>query len=139
MDDQRLTDEQLEHIKERLTKARAELSALCHGKQFRMCIPLQDDDSDQLIGAALRDSMKLIAEVDRLREENERLRDALRGIVVEEYSILDLNAEDEWWTCNFCGNIVRKRSRPLGYNSTIELLPHDPQCAWDIARKMVAD
>jgi hypothetical protein len=51
----------------RLEKARAELSALCHGKRFLMSIPVREDDSDRIIGNALSDMRKLIQEVERLR------------------------------------------------------------------------
>lgn len=37
-----------------LDDAQKELSALCHGKRFRMTVPVQDDDSDMVIGDALR-------------------------------------------------------------------------------------
>lgn len=59
-----------------LTAARAavkaaydELSALCHGKQFRMSIPMRDTDSDIVIGIGLHFIEDLIDEVERLRPD----------------------------------------------------------------------
>lgn len=50
----------LKAIKARNEKAHHEVSALCHGKRFRMCIPVQPDDSDIVLSEALRDSERMI-------------------------------------------------------------------------------
>jgi hypothetical protein len=63
----------LDAIKTRLEAARTELSALCHGKRWQMTIPARpDDDSDLVIGAALRDLRTLLTEVERLRAQGEK-------------------------------------------------------------------
>jgi hypothetical protein len=40
--------------------AQRELSALCNGKRFRMSIPVDDADSDMVIGDALRHSLAFV-------------------------------------------------------------------------------
>lgn len=40
--------------------AQAELSALCNGKRFRMSIPVDDADSDMVIGDALRHALAFV-------------------------------------------------------------------------------
>lgn len=55
-------------IKKRLDAAHAEISRLCRGGRWQMCIPAQPEyDSDLIIVAVLRDTHALIAEVRRLR------------------------------------------------------------------------
>ena len=44
----------------RLKLAEAELYAICTGKEWRMCIPIQPDDSDMVIRASQRDIERLI-------------------------------------------------------------------------------
>lgn len=51
--------------------AHREISALCHGKQWRMCIPVDPSDSDIVICDALR---ALKSRVAALEAENARLR-----------------------------------------------------------------
>lgn len=58
----------IEAAKKHLEAARQELSELCKGKRWQMTIPAQpDNDSDLLIGQALRDMLRLIGEIERLR------------------------------------------------------------------------
>jgi hypothetical protein len=58
-----------EELKIKIEAAHKELSALCHGKQFRMCIPVQPDDTDRVIGEGLRAGMKALDEIERLLED----------------------------------------------------------------------
>jgi hypothetical protein len=65
-----MDEQELQKIKERKEVARKEVAALCHGKDWRMCIPRQSDDSDMVIGDALDDIDALIAEVEKLRRDS---------------------------------------------------------------------
>jgi hypothetical protein len=51
----------LDRLVEMLEQAAAEVSALCHGKRWRMCVPVDSDDSDIVIGDALRHARAFIA------------------------------------------------------------------------------
>ena len=51
----------LDQICRRLEAAQQEVFALCKGKQWRMTIPVQADDSDRCIMAALGDIRDLLA------------------------------------------------------------------------------
>jgi hypothetical protein len=55
---------------ELVERAHNEIDALCNGKRWRMCIPVQGDDSDIILGEALRAQEKEIL----------RLRNALTRI-----------------------------------------------------------
>jgi hypothetical protein len=67
-----------EELQARIEKAHDELSKLCKGKQIRMCIPVQPDDTDMVIGDGLRAGREALKEIEQLRAENVRLRDALK-------------------------------------------------------------
>ncbi len=41
-----MTDEQLTAIEQRRAAAKAEVIAICAGKRWRMCIPVEQTDSD---------------------------------------------------------------------------------------------
>lgn len=56
--------------------AQAELSALCNGKKFRMSIPVQDDDSDMVIGDALRHSLAFVKAALPVREAPQEAQQA---------------------------------------------------------------
>lgn len=58
----------LESIRALIEAAHAEVSALCKGKQWRMCIPVHPADSDAVIGGALRKMEKLLAVVEASEE-----------------------------------------------------------------------
>jgi len=45
---------------EEIEKAQDEISAICHGKRWRMCVPVDDGESDIVIGDALRHAKILI-------------------------------------------------------------------------------
>jgi hypothetical protein len=49
--------ESLADIVALIERAHEELSALCKGKRFRMSVPVDDADSDMVIGDALRHSL----------------------------------------------------------------------------------
>jgi hypothetical protein len=49
-------------LKTRVNAAIAELNRLCNGEPFKMSIPVQNTDSDQIIGAALLNIGELLAE-----------------------------------------------------------------------------
>ena len=68
-----MTEERLAEIRARVNAARAEWRALCSGKKWRMCIPVQPDDSDIVIDAVLRGVTDLLAEVERLRAKDPQL------------------------------------------------------------------
>lgn len=51
----------LDELQKLCDEAHDEVSAICKGKQWRMCIPVHPTDSDALIGGALRQVRKLIA------------------------------------------------------------------------------
>lgn len=63
-----MTDEQLTAIEQRRAAAKAEVIAICKGKQWRMCIPVEQTDSDICITNSLDDIDALVAEVRRQRE-----------------------------------------------------------------------
>jgi len=50
----------VEEIRELFAAAHAEVSAVCKGKEWRMCIPVRKDDSDILIGGAISKADKLL-------------------------------------------------------------------------------
>lgn len=52
--------ESLDELEPMIEAAQAELSALCHGKRFRMSIPVEAEDSDMVIGDALRHSLAFV-------------------------------------------------------------------------------
>lgn len=62
----------LDAIDQRLDAAREELSALCHGgKRWLMTIPANPrEDSDLIIGAALRDAHKMLVALRSLLEKS---------------------------------------------------------------------
>jgi hypothetical protein len=51
---------QLNELAPMIVAAQEELSALCNGKRFRMSIPVEDSDSDMVIGDALRHSLAFV-------------------------------------------------------------------------------
>lgn len=67
-----MTDEQLTAIEQRRAAAKAEVIAICKGKQWRMCIPVEQTDSDICITNSLDDIDALVAEVRRLQHDVER-------------------------------------------------------------------
>lgn len=73
-----LTDADLAAIRGRVEKARATLIALCRGNlSWTMSVPADGSrDPDLIFDASLRDIPALLAEVTRLRAENEGERQA---------------------------------------------------------------
>lgn len=59
----------LDELSALIVAAQKELSDLCNGKRFRMTIPVEDTDSDVMIGDALRHSLALV----RSASERDRL------------------------------------------------------------------
>jgi hypothetical protein len=57
----------LDAVLARRMTALAELSALCNGKRFTMCVPAQADDTDIVLHVSLRDIPLLVDELRRLR------------------------------------------------------------------------
>ena len=57
-----------------------ELRRLCGGKRFRMCIPVQPDDSDLVIGRALNAIPVLLRRIRELEAERERILPILSDI-----------------------------------------------------------
>lgn len=56
----------LDALRLMIEAAHDEVSAICKGKQWRMCIPVHPTDSDAVIGGALRKSLKLLAVADAI-------------------------------------------------------------------------
>jgi hypothetical protein len=69
-------------LKTRGDAAIAELNRLCNGEPFKMSIPVQDTDSDQIIGAALLNIGEVLAELDRLRAIEDAARVAADMTVI---------------------------------------------------------
>lgn len=67
-----------EDLAKRIEKAQDELAVLCKGKTFRMCIPVQPDDSDILIGVGLRAGLEAIEELKKAEAKIELLRAGFR-------------------------------------------------------------
>jgi acyl-CoA hydrolase len=61
-------DEQLKQAEQRANAAKAEVVAICNGKRWRMCVPVEQTDSDICIMGSINDVPALVAEVRRLRE-----------------------------------------------------------------------
>ncbi len=77
----------LSKINSRLDKARALVHALCHGDhKWRMCIPLQPDDTDVVFGNTIQDAKAMIDEIERLRKDSGALTTALEFMLVAEAS-----------------------------------------------------
>jgi hypothetical protein len=55
--------ETLAELEPMIVAAQNELSALCEGKRFRMSIPVEDTDSDMVIGDALRHALAFVRAV----------------------------------------------------------------------------
>ena len=62
-----------EELKALIGAARAELSALCKGKQWCMCIPVEPTDSDIAIMLGLSAGLKALEEVEDWREGTRRV------------------------------------------------------------------
>jgi hypothetical protein len=73
----------LAELEPMILAAQAELSAICNGKRWRMSIPVQDDDSDMVIGDALRHSLAFVRAVLQPQSEDAeriaRLDQAAKG------------------------------------------------------------
>lgn len=52
--------ESLSELEPMILAAQEELKALCNGKRFRMSVPVDDTDSDMVIGDALRHSLAFV-------------------------------------------------------------------------------
>ena len=96
-----MTEERLAEIEARVNAAWAEWRALCSGKKWRICIPVQPGDSDIVIDAVLRGVTDLLAEVERLQHENlvlmaREARETWKTIPVEEETDGELIAR--FWT-----------------------------------------
>jgi gamma-glutamylcyclotransferase (GGCT)/AIG2-like uncharacterized protein YtfP len=66
-------------LRQQVGAAYDEINALCQGKHWRMSIPAQADDSDEVFGEVLRSAEGLIDEVERLRAERAALPAAPTG------------------------------------------------------------
>lgn len=61
--------EQLAEIEARHKAASEEVKALCDGKRWRMCIPVQSTDSDVVITSSLKDIPVLLAVINAMRHD----------------------------------------------------------------------
>ena len=59
-------------LDELVEDAHREISALCHGKHWTMCVPVQGDDSDIIISEALQAQTR---EIQRLRVLGQMVRE----------------------------------------------------------------
>lgn len=70
-----------ESVVEMLSRAQAEVVALCHGKRWRMCVPVEAEDSDVVLGDALYHARELIgaqaAHLERVQKEKQQLQDEI--------------------------------------------------------------
>ena len=71
-----LTPEQVAAMLDDAKVARKEVSALCNGKSWRMCVPVEDADSDMVLCKAIDHVRALAAEVSRLLAEQTKWREA---------------------------------------------------------------
>ncbi len=80
-------------VRERIEKAHQEINRLCHAGKWRMCIPVQDDDSDRLLAASLADIPKLLDDRERLLHMLEHAW----GIVANvDHGVWETNQRAEW-------------------------------------------
>lgn len=87
MDKLTATETEIEAIRAHQATARAEIWQICHGGVWRMCIPVQEDDSDRVFGQLCRDVDLLLARIDALERiiyECVVLADIMRTGVSEE-------------------------------------------------------
>lgn len=75
-----ISPEVLEELRGKLKAARDMVSALCHGdRQWTMSVPAQPNtDPDLVISDGLRAGSTLLSTLSSLKEENERLKEALK-------------------------------------------------------------
>lgn len=95
-----ITEEQLAAWARLAYEARKEVLSMCEGDNWRMSIPVREDDSDRILMRAVEAVTALLDEVRRLRDEVERLRwerDAMCGKFgyLIEYS----KGYNQWWWC----------------------------------------
>lgn len=81
-----MTNDDLAAIEARHAAAKAELGALCDGRDFRMRMPVEGGDSDVRIDSALDDVPALVGEVKRLQAE---LQDAFVRIEERAKDLMD--------------------------------------------------
>lgn len=71
----RLTPEREAEIRQRIEDATQEVIGLANGsRKWRMCVPPQSTDSDELLCGVADDASELLDEIKVLREERARLR-----------------------------------------------------------------
>ena len=65
-----ISDETLNKIEERRLKAQQEISDICDNKKrWQMCIPVQQNDSDVVLGNALQDELSVMKAYKRLKDD----------------------------------------------------------------------
>ena len=74
--------------KEIVEKAKQEVFAICKGKQWRMCIPVQPDDSDIVIMDGFH---ALEADLARLRGERAEDHAAIREVVEKGQKLIEMD------------------------------------------------
>jgi hypothetical protein len=71
----------IEERRLRLKKAREEVSRICQNpRQWRMCIPVQPDDTDIVLSAALTDARASLEELEQLRAKVKELDTFKTGV-----------------------------------------------------------
>lgn len=101
----------IEERRARIKRAREEVSRICQNpRQWRMCIPVQPDDTDIVLSAALRDAEASLDELEQLRAKWETipwdaLSIALKYSLVEEYfatptAHIDVEIAEAWFDAN---------------------------------------
>lgn len=106
--------------KEQVEAAKIELHDLCHGKQFRMCIPHKDTDSDAVIGTALTVALTVLAENDRLRTAISEIPPTYEAV----YSGMIYEI------CKYCEN--QRQRKAVDWEPP---LTHTPDCLWEMNEK----
>lgn len=122
-----LTEAELKTIPERVAKARAEVIALANGsRRWRMCVPVQSDDSDTVLMAAIDDAGALLENVNALRA-------ALAALVSDEraqqrgYFQAGVRECFDYRDCCYCDAMS-----DLG----VELV-HEPDCPVAVAKRLI--
>lgn len=100
--------ESLAELEPMILLAQEELSALCHGKRFRMSVPVDSEDSDMVIGDALRHSLAFVRAAlgkapsgsKEAPPANQDVLALIRRVVTGDGAQLEnLDLTDEEWRC----------------------------------------
>lgn len=65
-----MDEKRIKEIEDHITAARQEVYDLAHGKQWRMCIPVQHGDSDIVFGVLIDDIQWLVSQLRKGERHN---------------------------------------------------------------------